>query len=339
MASTATQFIDDINVLFPVSGVDNDTQGFRDNYTTIKNGMQALANEIEDLQRDPVAQVTSFNTLTDLNVAGPATVTSLVVNGFDITPDNSGNFTPLGLITDNGVVNNLTTKELTIQTQSSSSSSSITYSPYNRLLIDGVKSIALTNSTVTESRTFSSWEGSGSPFLISTLTLNSTVGLAVGYSFKFYSTETNIHTITAINTLTNKITTDGFDPSDPNLSPSGTITVTNASILGTWAGRAPTNALGRPGDVRGMFYADSDYLYVCDRDYRDGSENIWIYISNLTNLTVGSYQGNAPATSKGQPGDKRGMFFANASYIYVCTQDYTNGAADIWVRSAAGTGW
>ena len=50
MASTATTYISGINTAFPVAGVDNDTQGFRDNYANIKNGLTALSNEISSIQ-------------------------------------------------------------------------------------------------------------------------------------------------------------------------------------------------------------------------------------------------------------------------------------------------
>lgn len=50
MASTATTYISGINTAFPVAGVDNDTQGFRDNYANIKNGLTALTNEVSAIQ-------------------------------------------------------------------------------------------------------------------------------------------------------------------------------------------------------------------------------------------------------------------------------------------------
>lgn len=60
MASTSTTFIGNINVTFPVAGQDNDTQGFRDNYSNIKNGLLALAGEVTTLQSDS-AYITQTN--------------------------------------------------------------------------------------------------------------------------------------------------------------------------------------------------------------------------------------------------------------------------------------
>lgn len=49
MSSTVTNFSNNINVLYPVPGVDNDTQGFRDNFASIKNALQLAAQELTQL--------------------------------------------------------------------------------------------------------------------------------------------------------------------------------------------------------------------------------------------------------------------------------------------------
>lgn len=63
MASTATTFISSINTAYPVAGVDNDTQGFRDNYANIKNGMQSMANEITNIEATGVFVATTNDLL------------------------------------------------------------------------------------------------------------------------------------------------------------------------------------------------------------------------------------------------------------------------------------
>lgn len=49
MTSTVTNFSNNINVSYPIPGVDNDTQGFRDNFANIKNALSAAASELSDL--------------------------------------------------------------------------------------------------------------------------------------------------------------------------------------------------------------------------------------------------------------------------------------------------
>ncbi len=61
MASTATTFISNINAAFPLPAQDNDSQGFRDNYANIKNGLTSLANEITAIQAAGVFKTTTNN--------------------------------------------------------------------------------------------------------------------------------------------------------------------------------------------------------------------------------------------------------------------------------------
>jgi hypothetical protein len=42
---------------------------------------------------------------------------------------------------------------------------------------------------------------------------------------------------------------------------------------------APATSLGVKGDIKGMIYSDSTYLYVC-RENWDGTTNIWIRITH-----------------------------------------------------------
>ena len=52
MTSTITSYSSIINENFPISGVDNDTQGFRNNYANIKTAFQIASAEISTLQLD-----------------------------------------------------------------------------------------------------------------------------------------------------------------------------------------------------------------------------------------------------------------------------------------------
>jgi hypothetical protein len=41
-----------IDETFPIAGKDNDSQGFRDNFQSIKNSLEAAKSEVEDLQNN-----------------------------------------------------------------------------------------------------------------------------------------------------------------------------------------------------------------------------------------------------------------------------------------------
>ena len=50
MASTSTAFTSNIRQNYPIPGQDNDTSGFRDNFTNIANSLYALAHEVSSVQ-------------------------------------------------------------------------------------------------------------------------------------------------------------------------------------------------------------------------------------------------------------------------------------------------
>lgn len=64
MASTITNYSSTINVQFPIAGVDNDSQGFRTNFSQIQSAFSVAATEISNLQ---------------LNVSSPS---NLVLNNY-----------------------------------------------------------------------------------------------------------------------------------------------------------------------------------------------------------------------------------------------------------------
>lgn len=46
----------------------------------------------------------------------------------------------------------------------------------------------------------------------------------------------------------------------------------------------------------------------------------------------------APSSANGAPGDLAGKVSYDATYMYLCTADYTTGVSPIWIRSAL-TAW
>lgn len=339
MASTATAFIDNIDTTFPVPGVDNDTQGFRDNYITIKSGLTALANEVTDLMTNPLAEVTALNTLTQLDVSGIATISQLIVNGIDITPASNGTFTVVDLSSTNFTADDITTPQVTLTPTGSGTTNGTVTLVDKRILLNNVESITLSDETVTVTTQLQSWGGNSGNLFYSTLTLATVTGIAVGYKFKLYSTETSIHSVLTINTLTNTITTDPFDPgSIPDSVVTGSdVVFTKANFVGIYSGRAPVNLKGAPGDKKGMFFGDDSYQYVCVQDHADDNADIWKYYPNATGFC--KFVSAPPSTSKGGPGDKKGHVYANSSYIFVCVADYVAGVEDIWCRTATALTW
>ena len=64
MSSTVTTYSSNINTNYPYPGVDNDTQGFRDNFSNIKNAVNAAAGEIDFLMQNTVKKGYNVTTST-----------------------------------------------------------------------------------------------------------------------------------------------------------------------------------------------------------------------------------------------------------------------------------
>jgi hypothetical protein len=60
----------DIDGTYPVAGQDNNSQGFRDNFTNTKTNFQYAANEITDLQSKAVLKAALIGTVLDNDMAG-----------------------------------------------------------------------------------------------------------------------------------------------------------------------------------------------------------------------------------------------------------------------------
>ena len=67
-----------INGVYPVAGVDNDSQGFRDNFTNIKNNLAFAASEINDLQSKAILKSALSNSTLNNDFAGA------LISGFEV---------------------------------------------------------------------------------------------------------------------------------------------------------------------------------------------------------------------------------------------------------------
>jgi len=79
-----------IDGTYPVAGQDNDSQGFRDNFTNIRNNLTYAKAEIEDLQNKAVLKSALTNTTLSNDMAGNAIVGSSLTSWRE-TYNNVGN--------------------------------------------------------------------------------------------------------------------------------------------------------------------------------------------------------------------------------------------------------
>jgi hypothetical protein len=79
-----------INVNYPVPGVNNNSQGFRDNFASIKNNLNIAATEITDLQNNVVVKQALANTTVNNDMANTL-ISNASTRSFRATTYNLGN--------------------------------------------------------------------------------------------------------------------------------------------------------------------------------------------------------------------------------------------------------
>jgi spore germination protein YaaH len=79
-----------IDVNYPSPGKNNSTQGFRDNFTQIKNNLDIASQELSDLQSKVLLKAALNNSVLDNNMAN-AQISNVSTRGFRGTTYNLGN--------------------------------------------------------------------------------------------------------------------------------------------------------------------------------------------------------------------------------------------------------
>jgi hypothetical protein len=145
MTSTVTDYSNNIDVTFPITGVVNSSQGFRDNFSNISNAFNVASNEISDLQLyvDSLLNTPYLgNSLTSFTVNG--TVTSTYFVGTLTGDVNSTNIDTTNLVSQNVTSNLISVNTITITGGTVNANVSMSG---RTLTASGFDSIVLTNLT------------------------------------------------------------------------------------------------------------------------------------------------------------------------------------------------
>ena len=236
----------DIDGTYPIAGQDNNSQGFRDNFTNTKTNFQYAANEITDLQNNAVLKAALSGTTLDNNMNGSPLSNA---NIFDF----SALAVNLGTLSGPVVINYATGHYQTV-TAASGSSISLSFTNFPAAGNFGIVRVAITINDVS-----------------STVTLPSTVNVGTS-NLQGYNA--NIISYDQTGTFTYDFTTsDGgttisvFDCSrnmDPIYLPSnqslvGTLGVVNltttATYITTTGGSSATMPTGVDGQIKTIMMA------------------------------------------------------------------------------------
>jgi hypothetical protein len=257
-----------INTSYPVPGVNNNTQGFRDNFTNITNNLDTAATEITDLQSKAIVK-TGLNGFTLDNdmantVISNAQTRSFRESMYDLGTNLSGN---VSINVSNGDV-----QYGTIQADTTINFNS--WMPAGTR--GGVKlslAVANANATITFPVTNVDYTGnitsgpSKSFRLLENYSSNN-YPHSTGNSFQY----TNQVTIPAyVSSLEYEIYSDDCGTTMDIVPLNRNYKSSHIEV------RTPTN-VGLPGDVQGQLCTNGSNLYVCVGSY-DGSTIIWGYVA------------------------------------------------------------
>ena len=226
-----------IDGTFPIAGQDNDSQGFRDNFTNIKTNLSTAKTELEDLQANVVLKSALSGTTLD-NSGGGALLKDFELRDISLTRVAQG--TTSGSIT-------LNYTEASYHTLTTSARASIRFSNFPAVGKIGTIRLEVTIASVSH-----------------TLTLPASVTIGAG-TLQGINTNTNVITFDHVGTYIFEFTTDDQGT---------TVAVNDLSRSRTKMDvRTPANT-GQIGDIAGNLAVDSNYIYVCTGTY-DASTVIW----------------------------------------------------------------
>jgi len=237
-----------IDGTYPIAGQDNDSQGFRTNFTNIKNNFIYSKSEIEDLQAKVVLKAALTGTTLDNNMAG-STLRSAEIRDIRETRVDLG-------VTSGTITLDHTAAHYYVVSSNGNLELSFVGFPaagrIGRIRLEVTINDTLDNLVLPSNVTYG------------------TQGLA-GFdgvdTIEFFATGTYIFEFVTEN--------GGTDIHIEDLSRARTLFHSEQITLQQ---RTPA-ASGRTGDTAGMIAVDSSYLYVCTADYDGGSTLIWKRVS------------------------------------------------------------
>jgi len=220
---------------FPIAGQDNDSQGFRDNFTNIKTNFTNAKTELEDLQSKVILKSALTGT-TLANTGGGAILSDFAIQDFSETR------TALGSLSGTTTVNYTTGGYQTVTT---TGSITLTFTNFSA---SGTLSRVRVEITVAS--------------VAHTVTLPSACTIGVD---TLQGQLSNVITFDRTGTYILEFTTDDSGT---------TIAVNDLTRSRAKIDVRTAAAVGQVGDIAGMISNDATNLYVCTGTY-DGSTVIW----------------------------------------------------------------
>ena len=236
-----------IKTAYPVAGQDNDSQGFRDNFTNTNSNFTEAKAEIEDIQskglfKSALIGAGSLNN----DMAGAIIKSAKLVDARETVVLHVATENPLNLGVKAGSYHEITpSASFTLAFSDGTSADWPATGTYSKVRLEvTVDNIARTI----------------------TLPATVTVGNVTGQSGQVITVSTPGTYVYELSTRDGGTTVAINEVTTPQFTPEF---------------RTPATAIGTSGDLKGMSAFDASYMYVCVADY-DGAASIWYRAANAT---------------------------------------------------------
>ena len=247
-----------INVNYPIPGVNNNSQGFRDNFATIRTNLNTTNSEITDLQNNVVVKAALANTVVNNNMANTL-ISNALTRSFRASTYNLGNN-----ISNTVVIN-----------------ASLGDVQYGTISGNTTLQFAGWAPSGTQSNVQLILNISNSQSVISFPTQVSMTGTYGVETLENFANVANIPTVTipyGVNQLEYRLSTT-------DCGNNITIEPYNRPRITTQVQQRTPAPTGYQGDVAGDIAVDANYVYVCTGSFDSGNT---IYIPSITSTYAGN---------------------------------------------------
>lgn len=244
-----------INVNYPVPGVNNNSQGFRDNFTAIRTNLNTASTEITDLQNNVVVKAALANTVVNNNMANTL-ISNALTRSFRASTYNLGNNIS------NTIVINASLGDVQYGTISGNTTIQLAgWAP------SGTQSNVQLILNISNSQSVISFP--------SQVSMTGTYGVE---TLENFANVANVPTVTipyGVNQLEYRLSTT-------DCGNNITIEPFNRPRISTQVQTRTPSPTGYQGDVAGDIAVDANYAYICTASYNSIANTVVVANSNAT---------------------------------------------------------
>jgi hypothetical protein len=304
-----------LDVNYPVPGVNNNSQGFRDNFASIKTNLDITATELTDLQNKAVVkQALTGSTLN--NDMANTLISNASTRSFRATTNNLGNAISGTVIVDTSLAD--------VHYGTIAGNTTLQFSKW-----------APTN---TQSNVQLSFNISNANAIIS---FPSEVAISPNSGVTTLENFANIANVPTIS-IPNGVTTMNYVVSTLDCGVTLTINPTNRPRIATQVLQGTPSPVGLPGDVAGDISIDASYVYVCTASYNAIANAVTVINASSTGnvLTInntGLLTLNDPIVFTGANVAASGLTANTLYYVKAIATSGANGTISVSASRTSGT--